>query len=210
MGPYIQTELTKLKGTKDFYFINLLRNNNLLCDDDKYVAAQQYFNNKDNRVDGNCLFVEPTNYDDIQSYVNTISKKFVHSIVYTADIWVFITQIDVFIRKNKKIDNCAIETQGTPYHLQVPQVKIGKKSNYGRYSYEMSLFFGRLEFLVVGCLFGEITNDHVHSSLGSSMKEIMEKLDSPVEEDMDWNILLACNSHEVFNYPCLLQNYSRK
>lgn len=38
-----------------------------------------------------------------------------------------VTQFDVFIHNNKHIDGCSIETQDTPYHLKVPQVKISKK-----------------------------------------------------------------------------------
>lgn len=74
----------------------------------------------------------------------------------------------------------------------------------------MSVFFGRLEFLTVGCLFGEVSKDHIYLSSGSSIKESIEKLDSPVEESMKWNVLTTCKKNRVFRHPRLLQNYLRK
>ncbi|KAI8991590.1 hypothetical protein BDF20DRAFT_797743, partial [Mycotypha africana] len=81
--------------------------------------------------------------------------------------WIYITQIEAYVRNCPHIDDCA-HTTLTDKYPQDPLFKGERKTEHGREWCEIKVFWKKFEFLITGGLYGSYLDNNIHGFLGSS------------------------------------------
>jgi hypothetical protein len=203
MKPYIDSGQVKLKRQRisNPSYIDILIKRNI-------VNKSCVYRLLDDKVAPplalSCLITKPVNIDSISDAITSTCSKFIESIIYFEDDWVFVTQLDAFVRNDPDIDPCALDTKLVGYP-ETPVAKVLSKS-YKRSTWnEVVILYGRFEFLVTGGIYSNTKDHHLRSFLGSSFK-----IKSTIDEDCKTSIYILGSPCDIHKEERLLQNYSRR
>ncbi|KAJ8651795.1 hypothetical protein O0I10_012643 [Lichtheimia ornata] len=108
--------------------------------------------------------------DSINKLVKRHGNQFIESILLFDDYYIFVTALDAFVHGKPLLDDCANLVQ-KPFQ-ETPEAQLRAKEFHGKEYYEISIYFGNLEFLVVGGFFGSTTGITRTGFLGSSIHNL--------------------------------------
>lgn len=108
--------------------------------------------------------------DSIDKLVKRYGSRFIESILLFDDHYIFVTAVDAFVHGKPLLDDCANLIQKS--FQETPEAQLRAKEFHGKEYYEISIYFGNLEFLVVGGFFGSTTGIARIGFLGSSIHNL--------------------------------------
>ncbi|KAI8143237.1 hypothetical protein BJV82DRAFT_105430 [Fennellomyces sp. T-0311] len=116
------------------------------------------------------------NAKSIDAVVQRTAKHYIQSIVIFDEFWFFITAVDAF--SSRTYDDCS-NNSDKPFH-EMATASISTKNYLGGKSfYELSIFVGHMELLVVGGFWGRCSGASrrdIHPFLGSSIPSIPKNM----------------------------------
>ncbi|KAL9553451.1 hypothetical protein MBANPS3_003290 [Mucor bainieri] len=114
---------------------------------------------------------ELTHMNFADAAVNTLAPQFLENIAISSKgSYLFITEIEVYLRASPTIDDCANNTVtvGCP---TVPLFVIEQKREFRNQWLEAKTYCGKFEFLVTSCVHGKVDNDNVRAVLGATLSK---------------------------------------
>ncbi|KAL9536884.1 hypothetical protein MBANPS3_012286 [Mucor bainieri] len=118
--------------------------------------------------------------------VNALAPRFLENIAISSKgSYLFITEIEVYLRASPTIDDCANNTVTVGY----PTVPL-------------FTYYGKFEFLVTGCAHGKVDNDDVRAVLGAS-------LGKPGLNDEYWRLYVPPTISQHVQDVRLLRNFTK-
>ncbi|KAI7900363.1 uncharacterized protein BX663DRAFT_554248 [Cokeromyces recurvatus] len=176
MTQYITSGRAMLKRRRvsNPFYLDLLIKQNIV---NKCSTYQLLSDKNSPPLDLSCLLTKPIDIASIDNIIIPAGIKFIESIVCFRDNWLFITQVDAFVRNDLDIDPCAMDTKLINYP-ETPVARIIQKSYKRRTWHEVMFLYGRFEFLVTGGIYGNIHDSGLKSFLGASFK-----IKTPADED---------------------------
>lgn len=111
----------------------------------------------------------------IGNFVKSLASKFVGCIISFGHITFYVTSGDAFIHNHALLDDCSTGITMADYHTKPTAVIKQKQFMNNTKFYELSIFYGFFEFLVVGCIYHDKRDGVVRGCLGSSLQDWKEE-----------------------------------
>ncbi|GAA5812882.1 hypothetical protein MFLAVUS_006341 [Mucor flavus] len=206
MKSFVDNGLAKLRKRRisNPLYLDQLMKQNIVNKDSLYVLSSGRGSLPWDQV---CFASRPFQLEIINNLITVTATKFIKSVISFDDNWIFVTQLDAFIRNDRDTDPCAIDTDLMTYP-ETPIVKIVQKSYKRTTWHEMVILYGRLELLVTGGIYGDTKSSSLKSFLGAPLK-----IKRPTNSDSEPNIYLVQRElpeGHIIKEERLLQNYSRQ
>lgn len=156
------------------------------------------------KFDCSCIYQKPTYMEFVTSQIQSTANNLIESVICFSDLFILVTQVDVFIRNDVEVDPCATETYSMSYPGS-PVAKVLQKSFKRVTWYELAIFYERIELLVAGGIYGYISGGDLKYFFYANLK-----LTKPIDVDTPGTVLLVRPVRSnIFCEERLLQNYCR-
>ncbi|OAD07233.1 hypothetical protein MUCCIDRAFT_107835 [Mucor lusitanicus CBS 277.49] len=107
--------------------------------------------------------------EEADEFVAVVGGRLVESLAVShKGSWIFITEVEAYMRGAKDVDDCA-NTTITVNYPETPRFVVEQKREYQNQWYEAKVYFKHFEFLVTGCLCGTYDDDDLQAFLGASL-----------------------------------------
>ncbi|KAI7878510.1 hypothetical protein K492DRAFT_117466, partial [Lichtheimia hyalospora FSU 10163] len=102
------------------------------------------------------------------------APQLIESIIQFDEFFFFVTSLDLFWHNRPDVDDCA-NNESIAFSV-TPNAAIKTKTMFKKTFYELSIFFGHLEFLCTGGFWGEWTSSELKPFLGSSIRGLPQSM----------------------------------
>jgi hypothetical protein len=117
--------------------------------------------------------------------------------------WVYITQLEAYVRNNTQIDDWAISTRSIP-NYDSPRFRVERKTEFRNEWLEISFFWRNVELLVTGGLHGTMDSEIIYGFLGPSFPP------TTFSRDDSWSIYIKKDTAATVSEPRELRNFSKR
>lgn len=112
---------------------------------------------------------EATNLNTANAIVQALAPRFLEGIARSSEgSYIFITKVEVYMRASPSIDDCANSTITLGYSEQLLFVSEQKREFKNQW-YEVKIYHGKFEYLVIGCLHVKVNSTEVQAVLEASL-----------------------------------------
>ncbi|CAO3614903.1 unnamed protein product [Cunninghamella blakesleeana] len=198
----VKSTVIKRDGSNS-YPNNIQKKKSIIPTQLKQITNQRY---KELILNEPPFITNNTKKNDIDELMNDIAPQLIESIIKNDSCWYYITQVELYVKDSKHVDDCALEQQ-YPITTAKSKAIIQNKSYKGTVWNELSIYWGKFEFLVTGGLAGTINEiEGISAFLGPALPII---LPSSNNNNNEMKIFTRINSPNIIQRERRLRNYGK-
>ncbi|GAN08494.1 hypothetical protein MAM1_0207d08006 [Mucor ambiguus] len=168
----------------------------------KPLVNQEQYVDIQSLVKSDLQHEDPVNTKIAKATVKALAPKFLEGIAISSKgSFIFITEVEAYLRASQSIDDCANSTITLGFPVK-PLFVIEQKREFRNQWLEAKIYYGKFEFLVTGCVYGNVNSTEVQAVLGASLGK------AQVNEDY-WRVYVPSSDAASVQDVRLLRDFTK-
>jgi hypothetical protein len=156
------------------------------------------------------LSKETISKHEVDDLIRYTKSRYVESILVFDDIWFYVTSIEIYLHYTPKVDDCTDDR--TMDVVDRPKAYLHRKGKHYTFYFELSIYVGKIEFLVCGGFFGcfNDSNNKITPFLGTSIHKLPDNIKNTLNDRECKRIYIQFPGPKTTEHPRILQQYYKE